>query len=187
MENIATAQPWQIAFFIIGCLVVAVAIIVWLVTGIREDDAPAVTLDPVVLVGQLWSDIIHWRPMSSTRGDDLSKNATVPPVVTTSTAAKQPIVTPNNEYSSGLSDNGRLQFEATAKSIAAMYQRGVITNLSKAICAAYGCTVQSAQKTDSTYQMALKAVNRYLPAKDAPQFRMTPEQEAAREALGLNS
>jgi hypothetical protein len=110
----------------------------------------------------------------------------VPPVVATFTAAEQPIATPNNEYSGGLSNNERAAFETTAKSIAAMYQKGVITNLSKAICAAYGCTVQSAAKTDSTYQMALKAVNKYLPNKNTPQFRMTPEQEAAREALGLD-
>lgn len=93
---------------------------------------------------------------------------------------------PNNEYSSGLSDSGRVQFEATAKTVAALYEAGLVTNLSKSICRAYGCSVQAAAKTDSTYQMALKAVNRYLPKKDAgPQFRSTPEIEATRAALGL--
>lgn len=136
-------------------------------------------------VGSWWGQgvekALHYRPvpMSSYATDEDDDHDVVSPVVTTYTTAKQPIVTPNNEYSSVL-------FDTTAKSIAAMYQKGVITNLSKAICAAYGCTVQSASKPDSTYQIALKAVNKYLPAKDAPQFRMTPEMENAREALGLN-
>lgn len=123
--------------------------------------------------------VVVTRPMSSERGDRESDQPTVSPAVTTFTTAEQPIVTPNNEYNRGLSDD-------TAKSIAAMYQKGVITNLSKAICAAYGCTVQSSSKPDSTYQVALRAVNKYLPKDNTPQFRITPEQEAAREALGLN-
>lgn len=126
------------------------------------------------------------RNMSTDDVGSLPDRAPVPPVVATFTTAEQSIVTPNNEYNSSLFDNERAAFDTTAKSIAAMYQKGVITNLSKAICAAYGCTVQSATKTDSTYQMALRAVNKYLPDKNAPQFRMTPEQEATREALGLN-
>lgn len=187
MEGLATAQPWQIAVFIGGCLVFAVALIVWLMTGVRHDSEP-VTLDPIVLAGQLWADILNWRPvdMSSTQEDGDRNNAAVTPVVTTRTTAEQPIVTPNNEYNGGLSDNERIMFETTAKSIAAMYQKGVVTNLSKAICAAYGCTVQSASKPDSTYQLALKAVNKHLPKSNAPQFRTTPEMENAREALGLN-
>lgn len=134
---------------------------------------------------------IHTRPvktrnMSSSAEYQDADHVLVSPVVATFTSAEQSIVTPNNEYSGGLSDKEKIAFETTAKNIAAMYQKGVVTNLSKAICAAYGCTVQSAAKTDSIYQMALKAVNRHLPKKDAPQFRTTPEMENAREALGLN-
>jgi hypothetical protein len=110
----------------------------------------------------------------------------VPPAVTAPTAPLSPIATPNNEYSSGLSDSGRVQFEERARTLATLYEAGIITNLSKAICKAYGCSVQSAAKTDSTYQMALKAVNRYLPKQNAPQYRRTAEQEQAREALGLS-
>lgn len=68
MENIATATPGQIAFFLIGCMVAAVVLAVWLFSGNNKNSEP-VTLDPIVLMGQLWSDIIHWRPvdnMSST-------------------------------------------------------------------------------------------------------------------------
>jgi hypothetical protein len=124
--------------------------------------------------------------MSSAPARDVPDRPIVPPVVTVVTTAEQLIATPNNEYNGELPNNERLAFETTAKSIAAMYQKGVITNVSKAICAAYGCTVQSASKPDSTFQMALKEVNRHLPKKAVPSFRMTPEQEATREALGLN-
>lgn len=111
----------------------------------------------------------------------------VAPIVTTPTVAQQPIVTPNNEYSSGLSDSGRAAFETKAQTIAVLYDAGIITNVSKAICKAYACSVQAASKPDSTYQMALKAVNRYVPQK-GPQFRpLSPEQEAVREALGANN
>jgi hypothetical protein len=111
------------------------------------------------------------RVMSRSGGGTPQKRAVVAPAVPALTAALSPIVTPNNEYSSGLSDSGRVQFEATAKTLAALYEAGLVTNLSKSICRAYGCSVQAATKTDSTYQMALKAVNRHLPQQNVPEFR----------------
>jgi hypothetical protein len=134
--------------------------------------------------------IIRWisaqlPAMSRSGNHDAPEKAAVAPAVAPTTAALFPIVMTNNEYSGGLSDSGRLQFEERAQTIAALYEAELITNLSKAICKVYGCSVQSAAKTDSTYQMALKTVNRYLQRKAGPRFRTTPEIDAAREALGL--
>ena len=185
MEHITEAQPWQVLVLGIACLVFGVVVWIWLHVGTEYE---VEEFEPREIVKNTWSALLHWRPVNMSSGGerDATKNAVVPPIVTTFTAAEQPIVTPNNEYSEGLSDKERIAFDTTARNIAAMYQKGVVTNLSKAICAAYGCTVQSSAKPDSTYQMALKAVNKYLPDKNAPQFRMTPEMENAREALGLN-
>lgn len=68
MENIATAQPWQIAFFLVACLVVAVVISVWLFTG-NDPKVEPVSLHPVDVIGNAWSALLHWRPvdMSSNR------------------------------------------------------------------------------------------------------------------------
>lgn len=110
------------------------------------------------------------------------ESAAVAPVVTTSTITTAPIVTPNNEYNGELSNS---EFEATARTIAVLYQAGIVTNLSKAICKAYGCSVQAASKPDSTYQRALRAVNKRLP-KNGPTFNLTPEQQRLREELGLS-
>lgn len=131
--------------------------------------------------------VIEPRVMSRDSAEADSEYASVLPVVTAFTTVEQSIVTPNNEYSGALSDNERTQFEVRALTIASLYEAGIVTNLSKAICRAYGCTVQSASKSDSTYQMALKAVNKHLPKKDTgPQFReRTPEQEALRQQLRL--
>lgn len=108
--------------------------------------------------------------MAREEEEESEEEGVVSPPSTISTASTQPIVTPNNEYSSGLSDSGRVQFEERARAIAELYEDGLVTNLSKAICSVYTCSVQSASKTDSTYQMALKAVNRHL-TKNKPQFR----------------
>lgn len=121
-----------------------------------------------VLVWLLW----HYFPardMSSEERSEAPRAPVVPPVVTTFTTAEQPIAMPNNEYTSVLSNNERIAFETTAKNIAVMYEKGIVTNLSKAICAAYGCSVQSSSKPESTFQMALKAVNKHLP--QGAQFR----------------
>lgn len=142
-------------------------------------------LEPRVMPVMRWI-MQRRRDMSRSEQRGGSEKAAVAPAVEMVTAAEQSIVTPNNEYSSGLSDSGRVQFEERARTIAMLYEAELITNLSKAICKVYGCSVQSAAKTDSTYQMALKATNRHLQKKAGPQFRATPEMEAARDALGLN-
>ena len=98
-----------------------------------------------------------------------NEGAVLPPT-TIPTVATIPIVTPNNEYNGKLSDSDRVQFEARAKTIAELYEAGIVTNLSKAICRVYGCSVQAASKPDSTYQQALSAVNRHL-TRNKPQFR----------------
>lgn len=85
---------------------------------------------------------------------------------TDGTAALLPIVTPNNEYSDELS---RIRFEERAKVVAELYRTGAATNLSKAVCQVFGCSVQSASKTESTYQRALREVNKHLP--QGAQFR----------------
>jgi hypothetical protein len=101
--------------------------------------------------------------MSIRAAEDEDEEPVVAPVVAIRTAAIQPIVMPNNEYSSKLSDSDRIAFEARAAAIADLYKKGLVTNLSKAICGAFNCSVQAASKPDSTYQQALKAVNKYLP------------------------
>lgn len=188
MENVT--QPGQIVFLGVLFLLFCAVAWWWLRSGVPKDVEPD-DASAGELIERGFSALLYWRPTSITLSDeqqDTPQTVAVAPVVTTVTTAEQPIVMPNNEYSSGLSDSGRAAFETKAQTLAQLYEAGVVTNLSKAICKAYGCTVQSASKSDSTYQMALKAVNRYLPKKDAgAQFRMTPEQEAAREALGLNS
>lgn len=70
MENIATATPGQIAFFIVGCILFGLVFAVWLFSGSKKEDAPTVTLDPVALVGQLWSDILNWRPVHMSSSED---------------------------------------------------------------------------------------------------------------------
>jgi|GEM_PF-5957869 len=98
-----------------------------------------------------------------------NEGAVLPPT-TNPTTATIPIAMPNNEYNGKLSDSDRVQFEARAKTIAELYEAGIVTNLSKAICRVYGCSVQAASKPDSTYQQALSAVNRHL-TRNKPQFR----------------
>lgn len=68
MENIATAEPWKIAFFLIGCMVMLVVIAVWLFTGNKE--AEPVSLDPVGSVKYLWSSLLHWRPTAMSSGNE---------------------------------------------------------------------------------------------------------------------
>lgn len=134
----------------------------------------SVTVDYIVpLMGALFRRHVRftWPQLLSTIADDDDLDqGVVPPAVATFTASEQPIVKPNNEYSSGLSDSGRSDFETTAKTIAVLYEKGLVTNLSKAICGAYNCSVQAASKTDSTYQMGLKAVNRHLSKGKGAQF-----------------
>lgn len=180
-------EPWQVIVLGAGCLVFTVVAVIWFYSGIDHTVDPE-ELDPRSIIERGWGALWHWRPtpiMSREERPLPPRAPIVSPVVTTSTTAEQLIVTPNNEYNSQLSNNERTAFDAKAQTIAQLYEAGVVTNLSKAICKAYGCSVQAASKPDSTYQMALKSVNKYLPQK-APQFRMTPEQEANREALGLN-
>lgn len=98
--------------------------------------------------------------------DEDERETAVEPVVTTDTAELFPIVTPNNEYSDELS---KVRFEERAKVVAELYRTGAATNLSKAVCQVFGCSVQSASKPDSTYQQALREVNKHLP--NGPQFR----------------
>lgn len=97
--------------------------------------------------------------------DDECEDA-VEPVVTTDTAALFPIATPDNEYSDELS---KIKFEERARVVAELYRTGAATNLSKAVCQVFSCSVQSASKPDSTYQRALREVNKHLPI--GPQFR----------------
>ena len=85
---------------------------------------------------------------------------------TVDAAALLPIVTPNNEYSDELS---KIRFEERAKVVAELYRTGAATNLSKAVCQVFQCSVQSASKVDSTYQRALREVNKHL--SNGPQFR----------------
>lgn len=90
----------------------------------------------------------------------------VEPVVTNHTAELLPIATPNNEYTDELSDN---EFKTRAKVVAELYVSGAATNLSKTICQVFRCSVQSASKPESTYQRALREVNKHLPS--GPRFR----------------
>lgn len=108
------------------------------------------------------SEVIQYI-MSGKRVDQEDDRPIVPPVVAIPTAAVQPIVTPNSEYNGKLYDSERVVFDAKAEAVAILYQKGIATNLSKTICAVYGCSVQAASKPDSTYQQALKAVNKHLP------------------------
>lgn len=59
MEQMTTAEPWQIAFFFVCCLVVTVVICVWLFTGNKASER--VDLDPVGSVKTLWGSLLHWR------------------------------------------------------------------------------------------------------------------------------
>lgn len=106
-------------------------------------------------------------PITVNSGEDEDeKEIAVEPVVTVDTAELFPIATPNNEYSDELS---KIRFEERARVVAELYRTGAATNLSKAVCQVFGCSVQSASKPDSTYQQALREVNKHLP--NGPQFR----------------
>lgn len=151
MENIATAQPGQIAFFIIGCLVVAVVIIVWLMTGVRHDSEP-VTLDPIILAGQLWADILNWRPvpMSSQKGGALSfeSNEDRPNSFATTTPA-----TSNNALQSGATNSNELLI-GQARALAAMVKAGKIGE-TEGIKMVFGVSPSS---TNPRYQAARGAL-----------------------------
>lgn len=108
--------------------------------------------------------------MSNVEDGDGDQEQVVSAAVTIRTVEEQPIVTPNNEYNGNVSDSARIQFEERARTIAELYEAGMVSNLSKAVCRIYGCSVQSASKTDSTYQLALRAVQRQL-SSNKPQFR----------------
>ncbi len=114
-----------------------------------------------------WDGAVIMSPLEAGEYDHL---LAVPMPTTIPTADTAPIAISSSEYNGNLSDSGRVQFEERARTIAELYEAGIITNISKAICKVYRCSVQSAAKTDSTYQMALKAVNRHL-TRNKPQFR----------------
>jgi hypothetical protein len=107
-------------------------------------------------------------PVPSVKSEDDSEEIedVVEPVVTVDTAATAPIAKPNNEYSDELS---KIKFEERARVVADLYKSGATTNLSKTICQVFSCSVQSSSKPESTYQRALREVNKHLP--HGAQFR----------------
>lgn len=148
----------------IGIILVCIAVVIF---GpiVATEAAPF-----VVAFGRALVELVQRVLLSSRDAWQRRESARDRAPVTIPTAVEQPIATPNNEYSSPLSDNRQRDFETTAKTIATLYEKGIVTNLSKAICAAYGCTVQAATKPDSTYQLALRAVNRNLSKAKGGQF-----------------
>ena len=97
---------------------------------------------------------------------DEENTTAVEPTVTVGTSELSPIATPNSKYGGDLPDS---EFETRAKVVAELYRSGAQTNLSKTICQVFRCSVQSASKPESTYQRALREVNKHLP--NGPQFR----------------
>lgn len=149
-----------------------------LVDGVRAVKQPALKCLTFVGYRVLIGRDVSRRTMSSTEENEDADQPAVPPVVITRTAATTPIAINSNEYNNKLSDNARRDFETTARNVAHLYEAGIITNLSKAICKAFGCSVQSASKPDSTYQLALKAVNKHLSKNaDMPQYRPLDEKK----------
>jgi hypothetical protein len=72
MENITTAQPWQVVFFGVGCLVVGVVIWVWLNTGV---DAEPVDFDPATIVKDSFAALLHWRSIAMSSEDEKARFA----------------------------------------------------------------------------------------------------------------
>lgn len=162
----------------------------------------------IVILGWLWFYIV--RPILEDFGiirDEegapaapivMSRPMTTPPanrpiaspVDQRSTSAVQPMATTSNAINQELNNNSLLpeeareiiRFQAKVEALAELIKSGQITNMAKGIEAAFGCSRSG--KEDSVYQRARRALDPLVTS--APQYRpLSPEQQAAREALGL--
>ena len=130
------------------------------------------------------------RAMSSRRPWVSSDRAVAPPVDQQATSAVQPIATTDNAINPGLNDSALLpeeareivRFQAKIEVLADLIKDGQVSNMAKGIEKGLHCSRSG--KEDSTYQRARRALEPLV--KPAPQYRqLTPEQQAARDALGL--
>lgn len=128
--------------------------------------------------------------MSRQDDRDFGDRVVAPPVDQQLSEAKQPIATTDNEVNNELSVNvivpeaarDIIRFQAKVEALAALIKDGQVTNMAKGIERTFGCSRSS--KEGSTYQQALRALQPLI--KDQPRFpELTPEQVAARQALGL--
>lgn len=128
--------------------------------------------------------------MSSLRPRVSSSRAVAPPVDQQATIAIQPIATTGNAINSELPDNTLLpeeareiiRFQAKVEALADLIKSDQVSNMAKGIERVFHCSRSS--KEDSPYQRARRAIDPLV--KATPQYRaLTPEQQAAREALGL--
>lgn len=111
------------------------------------------------------------------------------PVAAIAEKPGQLIAMPGNEVNAALPGNAPIppmardiiRMQAKAETVAALLKSAKFTNKAEAIETAFEC--KRSGRKDSTYARALELVNPLLEAGKYPQ--RTPEQEAARQELGL--
>ncbi len=104
----------------------------------------------------------------------------------------QLIATTSNAINQELNDNSLLpeeareiiRFQAKVEALADLIKLGQVSNMAKGIEGVFHCSRSG--KEDSTYQQVRRLLEPLI--KTGPQYpQRTPEQQAAREALGLPS
>jgi len=118
------------------------------------------------------------RAMSSNQGDDDDQKSNDEPTFSSATTTPQPATT---ALQSGATDSNAL-LQGQARALAAMVKAGKIGE-TDGIKMVFGV---SASSTNPRYQAARAALKEELAKLEPAKFRRSPEQEAAREALGLS-